>query len=172
MTARNIFSTGTAFAMFIGATTLVGCGGSDAPSPTALPEPRDVYPGIRGEIVQLPSDGPPPTELRIHHEHIPGFLVADGSIPVRTVTVDGEQRSVPGMRAMKMDFGLLAEDVDAASLALGDIVAFDLFVSWGERGVPTYWIGNVSPLPADTELNFGDLEFERIARDEDAEAVD
>ncbi len=108
---------------------------------------------VRGVIVQLPSDGPPPTDLRIHHERIPDFVGKDGKVFVNS---DG----VTGMKSMTMAFPELGDEVSLEGLHPGDKIAFVLKVKWLETpsGVKTpHWlVSAVEPLPDDAQLNFGD----------------
>ncbi|USN98649.1 MAG: hypothetical protein H6810_10840 [Phycisphaeraceae bacterium] len=106
---------------------------------------------VRGIIAQLPSDGPPPEDLKIHHEHIPDFIGKTGEV-VRNS--DG----TPGMKSMVMPFPELGEGVSLEGLAPGDKVVFTLKVKWlespsGER-TPRWLVSALEPLPADAEISF------------------
>lgn len=106
---------------------------------------------VRGEITQLPAPGPPPAELKIHHEHIPNFIGKTGEVFVNT---DG----VSGMRSMNMAFPYLAPRVTIDEFTVGDKVEFELMVRWdtnaaGDR-TPTWLIASMVTLPPETEISF------------------
>jgi len=157
---RVSFSALSVACVVLGAVLLPACGGEsgDGEQVSAgnnLPEARDVYPGVRGEVIALPSDGRPPQDLKIRHEHVPGFKNASGSVHQQTVTVDGVERVVPGMRAMQMSFET-GPGVDPDDLAIGDRISFDMHVAWNERGVARIWITNVRDLPDGAEISWDD----------------
>ncbi len=132
---------------------LSGCSKSPEAADTAsiFDEGASVY-HVRGEIVQLPSDGPPPTDLRIHHERIPDFIGKDGEVFVNS---DG----VTGMKAMTMVFPELGPGVSLEGLKPGDKIAFELKVKWLETPsgkTPRWLVSAIEPLPGSTQLNFGD----------------
>ncbi|HHN78450.1 MAG TPA: copper-binding protein [Phycisphaerales bacterium] len=140
----------------IASLSLAGCSkesGSGADDLTSIYDEGAQTYHVRGEIVQLPSEGPPPTDLRIHHERIPNFIGKDGTVFVNS---DG----VTGMKAMTMAFPELGDGVSLDGLHPGDKIAFVLKVKWLETpsGVkaPHWLVSAVEPLPDDTQLNFGD----------------
>lgn len=88
---------------------------------------------VRGRVVTPPADDD--GEIRLTHEAIDDFVSADGE--------------VVGMDAMTMTFPL-AGGIDAAALAVGDVVEFDLRVDWTSE--PPAVVTRLDPLPAGTEL--------------------
>ena len=106
---------------------------------------------IRGVIMSLPAPGPPPVDLRIHHEHIPDFVGMSGEI---NQNKDGST----GMRAMVMPFPHVAEDIDLGSFAAGDKIKFALAITWrdsaGGGKLPILNITEMTKLPADAEISF------------------
>lgn len=129
--------------------SLAGCGGNGEPD-LSIYEGADTY-RVRGVVVHLPDRGPPPRDLKIHHEHIPGFIGKTGEVHINS---DG----VPGMKAMAMDFPEIARDVSLEGLGPGDKVVFEFKVRWVESpsGVPTprWLVSALEPLPADAEISF------------------
>jgi hypothetical protein len=132
---------------------LPGCGEPGEPAEEArsegFEEGVDIY-RVRGIIRQLPSEGPPPKDLKIQHEHIPEFRSADGTVHVNS---DG----VPGMRAMVMPFPLLAGDVSLEGLGVGDKIEFEFRVKWTESpsgASPEWLVSAIEPLPDDAEISF------------------
>lgn len=112
---------------------LVGCG------PTA-DETGDAGPtvytySVRGIIQSLPDPETGAGRLRIRHEAIPDLV--------------GQSGEVEGMAAMTMPFPV-AEETDLASLAVGDVVRFELRVDW-QAGRPVV-VTSIEKLPAETEL--------------------
>lgn len=106
---------------------------------------------VRGEITQLPDPGPPPTEFKIHHEHIPDFIGKSGEV---FVSSDG----VRGMRSMVMAFPYRAPGVDLSEFTAGDKVEFEFLVRWetspgGDR-TPTWLIGSMTKLPPETVISY------------------
>lgn len=106
---------------------------------------------VRGIVVQLPDKGPPPRELKIHHEHIPEFVGRTGEIHINR---DG----VPGMKAMVMEFPELAPGVSLEGLSPSDKIRFEFTVKWlvspaGDR-TPRWLVSAIEPLPADAEISF------------------
>jgi hypothetical protein len=99
----------------------------------------------------LPGDGPPPTGLKIHHEHIPGFIGKTGEVFVNR---DG----TPGMRAMNMEFPNVSGGVPADTLAVGDKVEFTFLVRWDETDtgdrIARWLVTEITPLPPETEISF------------------
>lgn len=113
----------------------------------ATPDARtDTYTGVLGVIDALPVEGDPETDLRIHHEHLPGFLAKDGTV---FVTSDG----VPGMKSMSMPFPP-REGVDISTLRVGDKVRFSFEVHYG--GTPPWELTGFEKLDPATEIDFAD----------------
>jgi len=106
----------------------VGCG------PRAEPAAPATY-NVRGEIVSMPTPGG--REALIRHESVPGLRSAAGE--------------VVGMESMTMPFAL-GEDVDRASLAVGDRIEFVLEVRWDDRDPVT--VTRITKLPPGTRLEF------------------
>jgi hypothetical protein len=136
--------------------SLVAC--SDPAAETPRPDPTDpaTYEGgqaytVRGVIAQLPSDGPPPAELKIHHEHIPDFIGENGEIFVNN-------EGIPGMKAMVMAFPNLAPGIPLESLEVGDKIEFEFLVRWENKpggGRSASWlVSRVTNLPDDAEISF------------------
>lgn len=93
---------------------------------------------VRGEIMSLPGADKSLSSLNIRHEAIPDF-------------VDGQGKTV-GMDAMNMPFPL-ADGLDLSDFSVGDKVQVTFEVTWG--GQHNGWEATaLSPLPADTELDF------------------
>jgi hypothetical protein len=90
---------------------------------------------VRGVLDSLPDPASGAGQLRVRHEAIPDL-----------VGVSGE---VEGMAAMTMPFPV-AEEVDLAGFAVGDVVRFDLTVDW-EASRPVA-VTAIEKLPAGTEL--------------------
>lgn len=153
----------TLIAIFAAA-TLVGCSEGNTNSSSEVPQSAatdhsghdhddgahsdaqpDRYPGVRGEITQLPDPNVPGSELKIHHEQIRNFKTKDGTI---SVTKEG----IAGMRSMTMPFPV-GEGVSIDGLSVGDKVSFDFVVNWGNNR-PAWEITKIEKLPAETELDF------------------
>jgi len=100
------------------------------PEPDADADKVHTY-RVRGKVVSVQG-----ATANIHHEAIPGF-----------VHIDGE---AAGMDEMVMNLPL-ADEVDPATLAAGDRIAFDLHVRWEPEA--EYWIDRIEPMPDDAELN-------------------
>jgi len=117
---------------------------------------------VLGIVRSLPSEGPPPTDLRIQHEHIPDFVGQTGEIHMNT---DG----VPGMKAMTMDFPRLADGVSLEGLAPGDKVRFTFKVKWIESATgdksPRWLVSAIEPLPDDTPVSFDNKTVSKEASD-------
>jgi hypothetical protein len=131
---------------------LAACSKEATPAAAAGPsdpagEPAYVYEGVRGIVEALPAGGARPTELRIHHEHIPSFK--DPKTGVVFVNSDG----VPGMRSMVMDMPPGA-GVSLDGIAVGDPVEFTLAV-WTEPRV-AWRAKGLRELPAGTAIDFAD----------------
>ncbi|MBZ0171234.1 MAG: copper-binding protein, partial [Phycisphaerales bacterium] len=130
-----------------------GCGEepkSNAPDLSIYEEGSHTY-RVRGVILQLPDAGPPPAELRIRHEHIPGFIGVTGEI-------HRNRDGVSGMKSMAMDFPDIAGDVALGEFAPGDKVVFEFKVKWlespsGDKS-PRWLVSAIEPLPADAEISF------------------
>ena len=104
----------------------------------------DLYEGIEGEIVAMPgerADG----DMRIKHEHIPGFKNEAGEIPV---TPDG----IRGMKSMVMPFPL-GEGVSAEGYETGDKVRFSFRVNW-DGGAAAWEITAIEKLDPSTEIDY------------------
>ena len=136
--------------------SLIACSERAAEAPAPDPtDPATYAEGqaytVRGVIAQLPSDGPPPAELKIHHEHIPDFIGETGEVFVNS-------EGVPGMKAMVMAFPNLAPGVEIESLEIGDKIEFDFLVRWedapGGRRSATWLVSRLSSLPEDAEISF------------------
>lgn len=120
---------------------------TDTPS-RGLPTPVDAiestvdrYEGIKGRITAVPiEDSPTVRDLRIHHENMPNFKGKTGKL---------------GMNAMTMPFPL-GEGVTLDGFAIGDAVEFDFEVDW--EASPPYWVTAMRKLPADTKLEFENVE--------------
>ena len=97
----------------------------------------------RGEITALPTADQPTSSLLIRHEAIPEFVDESGE------TV--------GMNTMTMPFPI-AESINLGEFAVGDKVAvtFEVFTESGIRG---YAASELTKLPADTELDYSELEM-------------
>lgn len=125
----------------------------------------DVYEGVLGEIAGLPVAGDPSTELRIHHEHIPGFKTKEGVV---NVSSDG----VPGMKSMTMPFPP-AKSLDLSGLSVGDPVRFTFVVHWG--GQRAWEVTKIEKLDAGTAIDFGNKDVAPVTDDashDDADAED
>lgn len=127
---------------------LTGCSDGAATAPAATETEKvvrdDVYEDVLGVITNLPVAGQPGAELKIHHEHIPGFKTKEGSV---NVTADG----VPGMKSMIMPFPV-GEGVDLSGFAVGDTVKFTFVVHWG--GSPAWEVTRIEKMPEGTEVDF------------------
>jgi len=103
----------------------------------------DLYEGILGEIVAMPGERPD-GDMRIRHEHIPGFKNELGEIPV---TPDG----IPGMKSMEMPFPL-AQGVSLDGFGNGDKVRFAFRVNWG--GTTPWELTAIEKVDPDTEIDY------------------
>jgi hypothetical protein len=139
---------------------LAGCSDRSASAPPAADADKvvrdDVYEDVLGVITNLPVAGQPGTELKIHHEHIPGFKTKEGSV---NVTADG----VPGMKSMIMPFPA-GEGVDLSGFAVGDTVKFTFVVHWG--GSPAWEVTRIEKMPEGTEVDFANKVTEMPAADD------
>lgn len=120
----------------------IGCErqGSNQPAGQAASTqrgPADQVYTVRGQIVALPDPAKPASQLQIHHEEIPNFV--------------GAQGTVVGMKEMTMPFPL-APGVSLEGLAVGDKVEFTFDVWLKPR--MTYHLSKISKLPPETALNF------------------
>ena len=86
---------------------------------------------VRGVVMSVG----PGKAVRIHHEEISNFVIADGT--------------VAGMTSHAMDF-VLAEGVSMEGIAEGQKVTFDFDVWW--KPTPGYEITRIAALPDDTQL--------------------
>lgn len=133
--------------------------GEDAPTPAAPADAPpaspaaetpdndvagDVYENILGIVASLPVAGNPASELRIHHEHIPGFKAKDGTV---FVAADG----VLGMKSMTMAFPVM-EGLDISTLSVGDKIRFDFVVTWD--GSPPWAVTRFEKIDPATEIDF------------------
>lgn len=138
--------------LFATSVSLLGCGEQPANDNTAIDfnDSAQTY-RVRGVIVQTPSKGPPPRDLKIHHEHIPDFIGANGKVYVN-------KHGVPGMAAMVMPFPEIAEGVSLEGLEQGDKIAFEFKVNWvdtpGGGRSPRWLVSAIEPLPADAEISY------------------
>lgn len=125
---------------------LTGCSEREAPATMPATEVRtDTYTDILGIIVQLPVEGKPGSEFKIHHEHIPDFKTKTGDV---FVTADG----IPGMKAMQMPFPV-KEPVSIEGFELGDKVRFSFAVNYG--GIRAAWhITAIEKIEPSTEISF------------------
>jgi Cu/Ag efflux protein CusF len=115
-------------------TTLFALAFAFACGPRAETAAPASYP-VRGEVVSMPGAGG--REVLIRHESVPGLRNAAGE--------------VVGMESMTMPFAL-GEDVDRATLAVGDRIEFVLEVRWDDRDPVT--VTQVTKLPPGTRLEF------------------
>lgn len=140
-----------------------GCGESGAPAPAPAVEATDEGFGepdatytVRGQIMSMPSVGPPPTDLRIQHEHIPDFKGADGNVIVNPA-------GVTGMRAMTMSFPLVAPEIDISGYKAGDKVAMTMQVRWvpldSGRSRALWRVVTLEKLPDDTVIDLSNKPF-------------
>lgn len=111
-------------------------------SPAATPH---IYPGILGEITMLPIAGNPATDLKIHHQHIPSFKSADGSIKTNS-------KGIAGMMSMTMPFPL-ADGVDTDGLSIGDKIRFTFQVIWTDTR-PSWEVTQINKIDPSTEIDF------------------
>ncbi|MEZ6241461.1 MAG: copper-binding protein [Phycisphaerales bacterium] len=150
---RPVLSRATRGALFgVGVALIVVASGCERTPPEASPPPATTSASktptetyeVRGEVVSLPDEGKPLSELRIRHEHIPEFINFAGENPVNAA-------GVRGMASMTMPFpvdpGVLPE-----GLAAGNKILFTLAV---DRDSKSFWVSKIEKLPADTELDFG-----------------
>ncbi len=93
---------------------------------------------VRGQVVQVPVEGKPGSQFLVHHEAIPDFI--------------GEDGTVVGMGVMTMYFPT-ATGLSLASVYPGEKIQFTLSVDWPNNRVE---ITEITPLPADTKLDFGE----------------
>ena len=110
----------------------------------------DLYEGIEGEIVALPgerADG----DMRLKHEHIPGFKNEAGEVPV---TPDG----IRGMKSMVMPFPL-ADGVSVEGYETGDKVRFSFRVNW-DGGAAAWEITQIEKLDPATEIDYSNASGE------------
>jgi len=146
---RTILRAGTWGALGAAAVLLLAPAGCERtpdgapPASSAARTPTETY-EVRGEVVSLPVEGQPLSELRIRHEHIPDFVNFAGENPVNAA-------GVRGMEAMTMPFPA-EPGVIPGGLAVGDKVLFTLAV---DRESRSYWVSRIEELPADTALDFG-----------------
>lgn len=128
-------------------------GAPDAADASAASDAETNSYRVKGIIESLPTQGPPPTDLRIHHEHIPTFVGNTGEVHVNG-------NGAPGMRAMTMPFPTLADDVSLDGFEVGDKIEFVFAVTWNETEgglkVPSIVVTELSHLPPDAEISFED----------------
>lgn len=130
---------------------------SDASTAQATP---DVYPDILGQIMSLPIEGDPSTELKIHHEQIPDFKAKDGVVHVNAA-------GISGMQSMVMPFPL-STDTNTDGLAIGDKVKFTFQVNWGSASGPAWEITKIEKIDPTTEINFNNFIDDAMDAAEDA----
>jgi hypothetical protein len=116
-------------------------GANPAPPPQAATSADSTW-TIRGRVTSLPL--PPTLSLIIHHEAIPGFTDAQGT--------------VIGMEEMEMSFPFLAPGVLLDGINVGDPVEATMEMRWTAE--PRFLITAVRRLPADTQLKIGTIETE------------
>jgi hypothetical protein len=109
------------------ALSLAGCGRE--------PTKTDARYHLRGVVAAISGSGPD-AELSIHHEAIPNFKDRDGH--------------ASQMASMTMIFGL-APSLSAASLRVGDKIAFDFDLRWSTS--PALLITKLTKLAPDTALS-------------------
>lgn len=118
-------------------------------APPPIKPPTAVY-TVRGTVDQIPIDGEPQTEFRVHHEAIDNFKNQSGL--------------VVGMSAMTMPFPL-GPGVRLDGVGVGDHVELT-FAIWWDQEAPEYHITRLRKLPAETKLEFRearpDLSTEKI----------
>jgi hypothetical protein len=115
-----------------------GCAKKKAPAPTIS---QAVY-TVRAEVVSLPDPADPRTEFRVHHEAIPDFRASMPDGPL-------------GMKPMIMPF-TVGPGVSLEGVHAGDKVEIRFQCDYDlETGVlRDSRVVSVTPLPADTTLNF------------------
>jgi len=135
--------------LFIGAAatvTLMGCNSKSAetkkaPVANVAPTTQSVEYTFRGRVAALPRQGAPLSELQIHHEAIPSFRRADGSL---------------GMASMTMPFPLQDKSILPESAQVGDAVEVVIRVEYASDSgaIAGIKITRVTLLPSDTVLSF------------------
>lgn len=148
--------------MPLGSCGETGVAATDPASDAAFGAAEQSY-VVRGEITQMPADGPPPLDLKIHHEHIPEFIGGTG-------TIHDNGDGVMGMKSMIMPFPLVDPDIDLSAFGVGDKVRFTLEVKWN-AGIPTYRISAIDPLPPETKLDYSNIVADTIAESAAASGV-
>lgn len=122
----------------------VACGSpapdTEAEDPTGSAEPRGDRYVVRGLVEEVVQPVHAEVRLRIRHEAIPDFKGMDGEV------------WPGGMESMTMSFAV-GDGVSLEGISAGDKVEFVLVVDWAKK--PTQWITEISPLPDETELDFG-----------------
>ena len=112
------------------------CGGGEPADTVAAESDARTY-RVRGILQSLPDPQTGAGRLRIRHEAIPDLI--------------GQSGEVEGMAAMTMPFPV-ADEVDLAGFAVGDVVRFELLVDWqAARPVAVTAIEKLAP---ETELIF------------------
>jgi Cu/Ag efflux protein CusF len=104
----------------------------------ALPAADAVY-DTRGTLRSLPGSGDLPDKVMIHHEALPSFKNAAGT--------------VVGMESMAMAF-TPADGLSLAGLAAGDDVAITFEVRWNAD--PLLRLTRIAKLPPGTSLELND----------------
>ena len=120
-------------------------GHDHADSDTSHAASPDVYADLLGEITMLPVANDPSTDLKIHHQHIPNFKSADGSIKTNS-------KGIAGMMSMTMPFPL-AEGVSIESLSIGDKIKFTFEVVWTDAR-PSWEVTSIEKIDQSTEIDF------------------
>ncbi|QDU34413.1 Copper binding periplasmic protein CusF [Poriferisphaera corsica] len=131
----------------VGACIVVGLNltGCDKQEQSKTPEVvmSDVKPAasyeVRGIVKSMPAEG---GKMLLQHEAIPSFKNKKGR--------------VVGMNSMTMPFPV-GEGVEMSGLKEEDKVEVTFVVTWGEK---PYYITEIEKLPAETELNFGEMSMD------------
>lgn len=127
---------------------LAGCSRETEDAQPAVAR-ADTY-TTRGIVAQIPIKDNPGSAFKIHHERVPDFKTAAGTVHQPTPDV------APGMAEMTMHFPLSA-GVSIEELAIGDKVEFDWTVEYFEGStVPKWRITAIRRLSPDTELTLQD----------------
>ena len=132
---RRRIMTGSVAGLVAAGALLVACGTDEPPAGEGPGAAGALTYQVRGIVKSLPDPETGAGRLRIRHEAIPDLVGASGE--------------VEGMAAMTMPFPV-ADEVDLAGFAVGDVVRFELRVDWqADRPVA---VTAMEKLPADIEL--------------------